>query len=168
VAEAVIHTQDDERRPTRLLRLSLSVLSIICRQIHILFSSIFILSHLLDLISFFFAPLFLVANFSLSRQQFADTVSLVQKEIVELRTIEEIEKEAEGNKMIEFDPSQFQHIKLGLHVAQSVFIFVSWCITIAVFRSSASIDGRAGWYFGLVRPLHSHPLFRSSLFLLDC
>jgi hypothetical protein len=42
VAEAVIHTQDDERRPTRLLRLSLSVLSIICRQIHILFSSILI------------------------------------------------------------------------------------------------------------------------------
>jgi hypothetical protein len=70
--------------------------------------------------------------------------------------------------MIEFDPSQFQHIKLGLHVAQSVFIFVSWCITIAVFRSSASIDGRAGWYFGLVRPLHPHPLFPSSPSLLDC
>jgi len=42
-----------------------------------------------------------------------------------------------------------QKIKLGVHVAQAVLIFVAWCINIALFRSSASINGRVGWYFGL-------------------
>lgn len=51
---------------------------------------------------------------------------------------------------MEFNPHHFQHIKLALHIAQLVIIFVAWVIEIAVFRSSADIDGRAGWYFGLV------------------
>jgi hypothetical protein len=52
---------------------------------------------------------------------------------------------------MEFNPHYFQHIKLGVHIAQMVFIFVAWVIEIAVFRSSAKIDGRPGWFFGLVR-----------------
>jgi hypothetical protein len=53
-------------------------------------------------------------------------------------------------KMIEFDPHHFLNVKLGVHVTQAVFIFVAWAIEIAVFKSSATVDGRAGWYFGLV------------------
>lgn len=51
---------------------------------------------------------------------------------------------------MEFNPHHFQHIKLGLHVTQMVFIFVAWVIEIAVFRSTAKLDARTGWYFGLV------------------
>lgn len=55
---------------------------------------------------------------------------------------------------MEFNPHYFQHIKLGVHIAQLVFIFVAWVIEIAVFRSSAKIDGRPGWFFGLVCAVH--------------
>jgi hypothetical protein len=55
---------------------------------------------------------------------------------------------------MEFNPHYFQNIKLALHIAQLVIIFVAWAMMIAVFTSSASIDGRAGWYFGLVRAVH--------------
>jgi hypothetical protein len=51
---------------------------------------------------------------------------------------------------MEFNPHHFQNIKLSLHVTQQVLILVAWIIEIAIFRSTASIDGRAGWYFGLV------------------
>lgn len=54
--------------------------------------------------------------------------------------------------MLEFEVHQFQTIKLGVHITQAVFIFVSWAIEIAVFKAKNSkIDGRPGWYFGLVR-----------------
>jgi hypothetical protein len=53
--------------------------------------------------------------------------------------------------MFEFEVHQFQYIKIGVHVAQGLFIFVSWAIEIAVFKAKDSkIDGRPGWYFGLV------------------
>ncbi len=56
---------------------------------------------------------------------------------------------------MEFGVHQFPNIKLGVHIAQAVFIAIAWCLEIAVFRSSADIDGRAGWYFGLVRSLNA-------------
>jgi hypothetical protein len=53
--------------------------------------------------------------------------------------------------MFEIPAHRFQTIKLGVHGAQGFFIFVSWAIEIAVFRAKDSkIDGRPGWYFGLV------------------
>jgi hypothetical protein len=63
---------------------------------------------------------------------------------------------------MEFSPHHFQHIKLALHIAQLVIIFVAWAIEIAVFRSSAHIDGRAGWYFGLVCAVHSSRIILTS------
>ena len=52
--------------------------------------------------------------------------------------------------MLEFEIHQFQTIKLALHIAQVVFIFVAWAIEIAVFKADKSvIDGRTGWHFGL-------------------
>lgn len=51
---------------------------------------------------------------------------------------------------MEFGAHQFQHIKLGVHIAQAALMAVSWCLCIAVFRSSATDMGRLGWYFGLV------------------
>lgn len=54
--------------------------------------------------------------------------------------------------MFEFEVHQFQKIKLAVHIVQGLFIFVSWAIEIAVFKAKDSvIDGRPGWYFGLVR-----------------
>jgi hypothetical protein len=55
--------------------------------------------------------------------------------------------------MIEFNPHNYQKIKTVLHGVQALLIFVSWCITIAVLRS-VTIDGRVGWYFGLVSYSH--------------
>ena len=51
---------------------------------------------------------------------------------------------------MEFEVHNLQKIKLGVHIAQGFLMFISWAIEIAVFRSSAIIDGRPGWYFGLV------------------
>lgn len=58
---------------------------------------------------------------------------------------------------MEFAVHQFPHIKLALHVAQLAFIAVSWCLDIAVFRSSASADGRLGWAFAMVSGFPSQP-----------
>ena len=51
---------------------------------------------------------------------------------------------------MEFEVHNIQKIKLVVHIVQLVLIFVSWVLEIVVFRSSANIDGRPGWYFGLV------------------
>jgi hypothetical protein len=56
---------------------------------------------------------------------------------------------------LEFDAHNLQTIKLGVHIAQAVLIFITWALEIAVFHDAASIDGRPGWYFGLVRQNHS-------------
>jgi hypothetical protein len=62
--------------------------------------------------------------------------------------------------MYEFDPTHFQKIKIGVHIAQAVCIFVSWAIEIAVFKAKDSkIDGRPGWYFGLVSTVPALSLF---------
>jgi len=50
---------------------------------------------------------------------------------------------------LELDANNLQKIKLGVHIAQAVLIFVTWALEIAVFHDAASIDGRPGWYFGL-------------------
>lgn len=60
---------------------------------------------------------------------------------------------------MEFGIHQFQNIKLGVHVAQAAIMAVAWCICIAVFRSSADVDGRLGWYFGLVSHQQPPPKF---------
>ena len=52
--------------------------------------------------------------------------------------------------MMEFASHQLQKIKLGVHIAQAVLIVISWILEIMVFTSSAKIDGRPGWFFGLV------------------
>jgi len=51
--------------------------------------------------------------------------------------------------IMEFGVQHLQMGKLGLHIAQAVLIFVAWVLDIAVFRSSAKIDGRVGWNFGV-------------------
>jgi hypothetical protein len=51
---------------------------------------------------------------------------------------------------MEFGVQHIQNGKLGLHIAQAVLIFVAWILDIAVFRSSANVDGRLGWNFGVV------------------
>jgi len=51
--------------------------------------------------------------------------------------------------MFEFDVHNLQKIKLGVHIAQAIFIVLSWVIEIVVFNKASSIDGRPGWYFGL-------------------
>jgi uncharacterized membrane protein YagU involved in acid resistance len=52
--------------------------------------------------------------------------------------------------MIEFVAHQFQLYKLIVHLTQVVLFSVAWCLCIAIFRSTADVDGRLGWYFGLV------------------
>ena len=54
--------------------------------------------------------------------------------------------------MVEFDINALQKQKLAVHIAQAAFIVVSWVLEIIVFNKAKSIDGRAGWYFGLVSP----------------
>lgn len=54
---------------------------------------------------------------------------------------------------LEFDAHNLQTIKLGVHIAQAVLIFVTWALEIDVFHNAKSIDGRPGWYFGLVGSL---------------
>ncbi|KAH8679627.1 hypothetical protein BGZ60DRAFT_427950 [Tricladium varicosporioides] len=51
--------------------------------------------------------------------------------------------------MVEFDPHNLQKIKLGVHISQAVAIFIAWVLEITVFRSSAKLDGRPGWFFGM-------------------
>jgi hypothetical protein len=52
--------------------------------------------------------------------------------------------------MVEFDVHNLQKIKLAVHITQAAFIVLSWVIEIIVFHKASSIDGRPGWYFGLV------------------
>jgi len=52
--------------------------------------------------------------------------------------------------MFEFDIHNLQKLKLAVHITQAAFIVVSWVMEIVVFNKSSSVDGRAGWYFGLV------------------
>lgn len=44
-------------------------------------------------------------------------------------------------------------IKNLLHGLQGFLIFLAWVLTIAVFTKSGGIDGRSGWFFGVVRDL---------------
>jgi hypothetical protein len=50
----------------------------------------------------------------------------------------------------ELDVNNFQQYKLMLHLAQSFLTAIAWIIEIVVFRKASTIDGRPGWYFGLV------------------
>ncbi|KAJ2906651.1 hypothetical protein MKZ38_000906 [Zalerion maritima] len=51
---------------------------------------------------------------------------------------------------LEFAPERVPLIKLALHVAQMVLVFVAWCLEIAVIRGEDStINGNNGWTFGL-------------------
>ncbi len=43
-----------------------------------------------------------------------------------------------------------QRGKLVIHIAQAVFIFVSWCIMIGVFRNAFLVVGGPAWFFTLV------------------
>jgi hypothetical protein len=52
--------------------------------------------------------------------------------------------------MLEIGAQHIQTGKLALHIAQGVLIFVTFCLDITVFRSSAKVDGRLGWNFGVV------------------
>lgn len=61
--------------------------------------------------------------------------------------------------MVEFDVHNLPKIKMIVHITQSVFIFVSAVMEIAVFTKADTIDGRAGWYFGLVSLLFLFPSF---------
>jgi hypothetical protein len=60
--------------------------------------------------------------------------------------------------MLEFDVHNLQKYKLGLHIAQAAFIVISWVLEIVVFRDATKVDGRPGWYFGLVscQPDHNN------------
>jgi translocation protein SEC72 len=42
-------------------------------------------------------------------------------------------------------------VKTLIHAFQAVLIFFAWALTIAVFTKGDGIDGRSGWFFGLVR-----------------
>ncbi|RDW87336.1 hypothetical protein BP5796_03030 [Coleophoma crateriformis] len=50
---------------------------------------------------------------------------------------------------MEFSVHKLQTFKLALHILQGVTIFITFCLMIAVFTTSASIDGRPGWFFAL-------------------
>lgn len=49
-------------------------------------------------------------------------------------------------------------IKNLIHGFQAVLIFFAWVLTIAVFTKSGGIDGRTGWYFGVVSRLPDNHL----------
>jgi hypothetical protein len=37
-----------------------------------------------------------------------------------------------------------------LHFTQAFIIFIAWALTIAIWTKGDGIDGRTGWYWGLV------------------
>lgn len=37
-----------------------------------------------------------------------------------------------------------------LHTSQAFIIFIAWALTIAIWTKGDGIDGRTGWYWGLV------------------
>lgn len=51
--------------------------------------------------------------------------------------------------MVEFGTQHLQKAKLAVHVVQGALAFVSFCLDIAVIRSTAKIDGRVGWNVGV-------------------
>jgi hypothetical protein len=51
----------------------------------------------------------------------------------------------------EWNPDLTPKVKLGLHVAQVLLVFVIWCLELAVFNGEdAEIRGLNGWTFGVV------------------
>jgi len=53
--------------------------------------------------------------------------------------------------MVKFDPDYVPGVKLGLHVFQIIFAFISFCLGIAVFRADGAwIVGNNGWAFAVV------------------
>jgi hypothetical protein len=54
-----------------------------------------------------------------------------------------------------------QQVKLGVHIAQAAFIFLSWCIMIGVFHDALLIVGGPAWFFTLVCGLLSTANFSS-------
>ena len=40
--------------------------------------------------------------------------------------------------------------KIAAHIFQALFIFIAWCMTIAILRADGSTDGRTKWYFAVV------------------
>jgi len=56
--------------------------------------------------------------------------------------------------MVEFGVHNLQKINMFVHIAQVVVIVVAWIMEIVVFKGADKIDGKPGWYFGLVnKPL---------------
>lgn len=49
-----------------------------------------------------------------------------------------------------FSVDNMQRIKLAVHIIQAIFIFVSWCMLIAVFRGAIYVYGGPIWSFVLV------------------
>lgn len=59
-------------------------------------------------------------------------------------------------------------VKTLIHGFQAVLIFFAWALTIAVFTRGDGIDGRSGWFFGLVRAIFAesrHPHSAGKSFL---
>lgn len=51
----------------------------------------------------------------------------------------------------EWDANYVPPVKLGLHGAQVLLVFVLWCLELAVFNGEdAEITGLNGWTFGAV------------------
>jgi len=44
-----------------------------------------------------------------------------------------------------------------IHAAQACLILLAWILTIAVYVTSGSTDGRTNWFFALVRGPLQHP-----------
>jgi hypothetical protein len=59
-------------------------------------------------------------------------------------------------------------IKNLIHGFQAVLIFLAWVLTIAVFTKSGGIDGRSGWYFGVVSRLIEAPTPCFSVYTDSC
>jgi hypothetical protein len=49
-----------------------------------------------------------------------------------------------------FSIDNMQRGKQAVHIAQAVFIFISWCMMIAVFHNAPLIFGGPAWFFALV------------------
>lgn len=51
---------------------------------------------------------------------------------------------------MEWDPNYVPPVKMVLHIAQGILIFVLWCLELAVFNADkAKIVGNNGWTFGV-------------------
>jgi len=50
---------------------------------------------------------------------------------------------------MEFNIHNLQKYKLAVHIFQAVLMVTTWVLDIVVMRSTAIIDGRLGWNFGL-------------------